>query len=112
MRPAALIPRQRTWWSRKRTLAGSSRCSWTLVASFGLPCRCTHAWEKLFPANQKPRKESLKELNLPKDQTLLESVAKHFLDSKGEKEDGSLKQDSFKARISNLWAKVWNSASL
>ena len=94
------------------TLAGSSRCSWTLVASFGLPCRCTHAWEKLFPANQKPRKESLKELNLPKGQTLLESVAKHFLDSEGEKEDGSLKQDSFKARISNLWAKVWNSASL
>ena len=52
------------------------------------------------------------DLNLPKGQTLLESVAKHFLDSKGEKEDGSLKQDSFKGRISNLWAKVWNSASL
>ena len=64
------------------------------------------------PPTRKPRKESFTELNLPKGHTLLESVAKHFLDSEGEKEDGSLKQDSFKARISNLWAKVWNSASL
>ena len=87
-----------------RTLAGSSRCSWTLVAYFGLPCRCTHAWEKLFPANQKPRKESLKELNLPKGQTLLERVAPHFLHSEGEKEDGSLKHNSFKASSSNPWA--------
>ena len=64
------------------------------------------------PPTRKPRKESFKELNLPKGQTLLKSIAKHFLDSEGEKEDSSLKQDSFKARISNLWAKVWNARPL
>ena len=43
-------------------------------------------------------------MNLPKAQTLLKSVALHFLDSEGEKEDGSLKHDSFKANSSNPWA--------
>ena len=63
------------------------------------------------PPTRKPRKESFKALNLPKAQTLLESVAMHFLDSVGEKEDGSLKHDSFKANRSNPWALGLESAS-
>ena len=83
-----------------------------MASPFGLPCRCTHAWESYSPPISKPRKVSFKELNMLKAQTLLKSVALHFLDSEGEKEDGSLKHDSFKANSSNLRAKVWKAHSL
>ena len=59
-----------------------------MASPFGLPFSCTHALREVIPRYQKPRKESLKVLNLWLVARLfLRSVAKHLLDPEEEKED-------------------------